>query len=209
MRTKIFLWLLAGFSISLYGQEEYSVDNIESSLLENADAVIRKHRRVVEIEAIDKVVEKTFRVVTVLNESGESYVRALEFYDESSKIKEQEAIIYDKHGEELEKIKSRDFKDQSNFASFVLFSDNRVSYMDYTPREYPYTVQYTSEVESINSVFMPDWFPVEGYDVSVENSSFQLINPDKIPLRYSERNLDSLQIEKQNSDFWNLVIKHV
>ncbi len=201
MRIQIFLWLLSGFSISLFGQEEYSVDKIESSLLENADAVVRTHRRVVEIEAIDRVVETTFRVVTVLNESGESYVRALEFYDESSKIKEQEAIIYDKHGEELEKIKSRDFKDQSNFASFVLFSDNRVSYMDYTPREYPYTVKYTSEVESINSVFMPDWFPVEGYDVSVENSSFQLINPDKIPLRYSERNLGGLQVEKQNTDF--------
>ncbi len=125
----------------------------------------------------------------------------MEFYDESNKIKEQEAIIYDKNGEEIEKIKSRKFKDQSNFPSFILFSDNRVSYLDYTPRSYPYTVEYTSEVEEHNSVFIGDWVPVEGYDLSVESSSFKLMNPENIPLRFAERNFANTQLLKNNSSY--------
>lgn len=201
MRSKIIFFLLTVLSPTIYSQENYPVNKIHPSLLDNADAVIRANSRIVELEDIDKVVERTHRVVTVLNEDGNSYVRASEFYDESIRIKEQEAIIYDKNGREVKKYRKRDFKDQSNFDSFILFSDNRISFLSYTPREYPYTVEYRSEVESINSVFIPDWLPVEDYDVSVENSSFQLKNPRRIALRYEERNLDSTKVKIQNSDF--------
>ncbi|MUP44349.1 DUF3857 domain-containing protein [Gramella sp. BOM4] len=201
MRLYTCLLVLACCNFSVFGQENYSVENIPPSLVKNADAVIRQNRVVIEVEAVDEVTIKTFRVVTIFNESGDSYARALEFYDESSKIREQEAIIYDSRGQELDKIKSRDFKDQSNFDSFILFSDNRVSYLDYTPREYPYTVAYTSEVENTNSVFLQDWFPVEGYDVSVERSSYQLLNPGRIPLRSTERNFGDFEIQKNNTEF--------
>ena len=201
MRFFLSLYFLAGFALSVYSQNNYSVSEIDPAMLKNADAVIRDHTRIVEVEDIDKITEKTYRVVSVLNEAGETYVRALEFYDESSKIKEQEAIIYDKNGKEINKIKSRDFKDQSNFDSFILFSDNRVSYLDYTPREYPYTIAYTSEVVNSNTIFISDWVPVEGYDVSVENSSFKLVNPEKIPLRYVERNTEHLDLKSKNSAF--------
>ncbi|MCM8568998.1 DUF3857 domain-containing transglutaminase family protein [Gramella jeungdoensis] len=201
MRSKIFFFLLTVFCPTIYSQENYPVDKIDSSLLANADAVIRHNSRIVEIEDVDKVVERTHRVITILNESGNSYVRALEHYNESIKIKEQEAIIYDKNGREIEKYKEKDFKDQSNFDSYILFAENRISFLDYTPREYPYTVEYRSEIESSNSVFISDWFPVEGYDISVENSSFQLINPEKIALRYEERNFDDAKVERQNSEY--------
>lgn len=201
MRLYFYLLVFAAFSFSGYGQQDYSIEKIHPDLMENADAVIRENRTIIEIEAIDEVVIKTFRVVSILNESGQSYARALEFYDESSKIKDQEAIIYDKNGEELEKIKSRDFKDQSNFDSYILFSDNRVSFLDYTPRDYPYTIVYKSEVKKDNTVFLQDWFPVEGYDVSIEKSSYQLLNPNRIPLRSLERNFKNYSINSNNSEY--------
>ncbi|MDX1542992.1 MAG: DUF3857 domain-containing transglutaminase family protein [Christiangramia sp.] len=201
MRSKIFFFLLTVFCPTIYSQENYPVNKIDPLLIANADAIVRNNSRIVELKDIDKVVERTHRVITILNESGNSYVRALELYDKSTKIKEQEAIIYDKNGREIRKFRKRDFKDQSNFDSFILFSDNRISFLDYTPREYPYTVEYRSEVENSNSVFIGDWLPVEGYDISVENSSFQFLNPEKIALRYDERNFDNTGVEKQNSEF--------
>lgn len=201
MHSKIFFFLLTVLSPTIYSQENYPVDKIDPLLIANANAVVRNNSRIVELDEVDKVVERTHRVITILNESGNSYVRALEFYDNSRKIKKQEAIIYDRHGREFKKFRKRDFNDQSNFESYILFSDNRVSFLDYTPREYPYTVEYRSEIESSNSVFIPDWMPVEGYDISVENSSFHLINPGKIALRYEERNFENTGLEKQNSEF--------
>ncbi len=192
----LFLFFLAGVTIHA---QNYPVKDIDPVLLKNADAVIRNYSRSIEIKDLDHLIVTRKRVVTVLNKDGDSYVRAMEFYDESIHIKDQEAIIYDKNGEEIDKIKSRDFKDQSSFPSFILFSDNRVSYLDYTPRSYPYTVEYISEVEENNSVFIGDWVPVEGYDVSVESSSFKLLNPENIPVRFTERNFENTTMVQNNS----------
>ena len=170
-------------------------------MLMNANAVIREHNIIIEVKEIDKVEISTTRVVTVLNEAGEKYIDAYQNFDEGLSILDQEAIIFNHKGEEIEKIKGRDFTVQSNFQDFVLFSDNKVSYLDYTPRKYPYTVKYTSRIRRGNTVFLPDWRPLEGYSVSVQKSSYKLVNDPQIPIRFTERNLDSLEILSENTSF--------
>lgn len=110
----------------------------------------------------------TRRVVTVLNQAGERYVQAYEVYDKSDDIEEQELFVYDSNGQEIEHIKQKDFRDESAYASFILYSDNRVSYFDYMPRRYPYTVEYISETVTPNTIFIREWEPLEGYRVSTE-----------------------------------------
>lgn len=193
MRHFFYLLLLAGASCF---SQNYTIDQVQPDLLKDADAVIRDYERQVEIKDIDEVLVSTKRVVTVFNEDGEDFLNAYEYYDESDKIKAQEAFVYDGEGNEIEHFKKRDFKDQSAYASFILYSDNRVSYLDYTPRSYPYTIAYYSEVETPNSVFIRDWRPVEGYDVSIEKSKFILVNPGQLSVRYEERNFDGVEITK-------------
>ncbi|MDT0645385.1 DUF3857 domain-containing protein [Zunongwangia sp. F260] len=195
------LFLVIMYPLCIQSQEFYPVSEIDSNLLQNTNAVVRNYSRKIIIEDLDKVVVKTNKVITILNEKGNRFLGAYELYDNSEKIKEQKATIYDRNGEELEKFKSRDFRDQSNYPSFVLFADNRVSILDYVPRSYPYTISYTSEVESVNSVFLPDWWPLNNYNISVENSSYQIINEIHAPLRFLESNLDNMQLEKDFDDF--------
>ncbi len=196
MRNFIYLCLLAGpFAFC----QNYSVDEINPELIPNADAVVRDYERHVEIRDIDEVVVTIKRVVTIYNEEGEDFLNAYEYYDEGDKIREQEAYVYDAAGKEIEHFKERDFKDQSAYASYVLFSDNRISYLDYTPRSYPYTIAYLSEVETSTTVFIGDWYPLEGYDVSVEKSKFVLSNPENIPIRFAERNFETFKIAKESA----------
>ncbi len=195
----LFLVLLLLIGQYSYSQEDYSVAKINPLLLLNADAVIREHSRIITVEDIDEVIIQTTRVVTVLNKSGNDHVRAIEFYDDEYKIEEQEAIVYNKNGEEIKKFKKKDFTDRSQYDG-TLFSGNRIRYLDYTPGEYPYTIEYHSEVEKKNSVFLPDWVPVEGYDISVESSSYQLLNPKNLSLRFAERNFEGSNIGVQNSE---------
>ncbi|QYA24195.1 DUF3857 domain-containing transglutaminase family protein [Gramella sp. MT6] len=200
MRNFLIVGFLGLFS-TLHCQENYKVSNINLKMLTNANAVIREHTTNIEIKDIDDVEISTNRVVTVLNEAGEAYIEAYENFDKGLSVQDQEALILDKDGNEIRIFKKRDFKTRSNFQGFVLFSDNQVSYLQYTPRNYPYTVKYSSRVRKENSIFLPDWRPLEGYKVSVERSVYKIVNNTQIPIRYSERNFDSLNVEVNNSNF--------
>ncbi|MCM4157193.1 DUF3857 domain-containing protein [Gramella sp. AN32] len=201
MRQIFFPFMLCLFFSYTYSQDHYSVTSINPKLTQNANAVVRDFKYNVEIKDVDEIIITTERVVTVLNSKGNRYIQAYQNYDEAVKIDEQEALIYDANGKEIDKIKKKNFKDVSNYQSFVLFSDNRVSYLDYTPRSYPYTVKYTSIVENENSLFLKPWFPVDDFQVSIENAEYKIVNPNKIPLRFSEKNLEGLQVESENNDY--------
>lgn len=189
----IFLWLLLVSSAAF--SQNYPVDHISPELLENADAVIRNYQRDVFIENIDEKKVITRRVVTVLNQAGERYVQAYEVYDKSDDIEEQELFVYDSNGQEIEHIKQKDFRDESAYASFILYSDNRVSYFDYMPRRYPYTVEYISETVTPNTIFIREWEPLEGYRVSTEKSTASIHYPEGISLRWKSRNLENYDIQ--------------
>lgn len=200
MRKKFFMFLLVLGIFSARSQQEFAASKIAPELLENANAVLRKlHQRIV-IEDLDRVVTHTTRIVTVLNEDGETYVDAYEYYSEGDRIQNQQVLILDAEGEEIKKFRKRDFDDQSAYGSSTLFSDSRVSYLDYTARSYPYTVIYESEFISDNSIFLNRWIPLEGYKLSVEESLFELENPNNYTIRHQESNFRDLEISNNSEN---------
>ncbi len=202
MRYLLSLILCFGYLPTLYCQNEnYSATSIDEELAANAYAVIRENSVEIEVADIDQLLIKKKLVVTVLNEKGDDYVAAYDFYDENSEIKHQRAYIYDKNGEEIEKIKQKDFHDQSRVGSSELYSDDRVSYLVYTPRSYPYTVVYESEVEKESTLLLPPLYPFWSYNVSAENCSYKLVNPEHYPIRFKEKNMDFLEVVRNNSEF--------
>lgn len=193
------LFLFFQIGISPIFSQDYAAFSIDPNLLSNANAVLRNQSVEISILALDKMRVKTKRVVTVLNAHGEQHVQAYDFYDENSKIKSQEAIVYNSMGEEIEKIKERDFDDRSLVGSNTLYSDNRLSYLNYTIKDYPITIAYESEVETNSTIFIQPWKPLGSYNLSIQNTSYKLLNPKAIPFRYEERNLEDLDLIKNNS----------
>ena len=198
---KFFSFVLLGFYTSLLTAQEisYPVSSIDYSLLENANAVVRNEDIEIEVLAIDKMVIKKSRTITVLNELGEKLIWAGEIYDEDSKVKKQHAIIFDSFGKEIKRFKKSDFQDRSYVTEGTLISDARISFIEYSPKDYPYTIQYESEVREGSTIFVRDWRPVKSYSMSVERSSYILKNPSQIPIRFSERNFSSHNIKKVTS----------
>lgn len=196
MRKIFVLLLLTGFPCF---SQNYAVDQIKPELLKDADAVIRDYNLQVEVEDIDEMTVKTTRVITVMNKDGNAFVDPYETYREGVKISDQEMLVFNGNGEEIDKYKKRDFKDVSSYDSYVLFSDDRVSYLDFTPRQYPYTVKYTSEVKYDFTVFVYPWYPLPGYGVSVEHSAYTFQNESGIEHRFIERNFEGFSIKKENT----------
>lgn len=193
------LFLLVTTTAALSQSSPYSSSLIPDELKENANAVVREEILTVSIEAIDKMRISHRKVVTILNEKGDRFAFSGDFYSDNIKIRHQNLFIYDKNGAEIKKFKAKDFSDRSAIAAGTLYSDTRVSYAQFTPREYPFTIVYQSEVETNSTIFLPDWDPVKGFYVSVEKSTYKILNSANLEYRLQERNLEDLQLEKDNS----------
>ena len=173
---------------------------IPFELRENANAIIRLESTNIEILAVDKMIYKNKRIVTILNASADSKHGAYMYYDNSKSIKKLEAKIYNNQGEELKKIRKKDFNDRSAVSGGTLYSDSRVKYLDYTPISYPYTVVFETEVEYSSTAFIPSWYPIDDYYTSSQNVSYKIKNFTDIDLKTNVLNFEGYDIKK-HTDF--------
>ncbi|WP_353779590.1 DUF3857 domain-containing protein [Winogradskyella sp. 3972H.M.0a.05] len=199
--------LLLFFCFSFSQTTDYSSLAIDESLTEDANAVIRESRTTITISAYNKMVKDITRVVTVLNSKGERYIDAAELYNDTRKIKKLEVKIFDKNGKQIKRIKKNDFRDVSAVDGGTMYSDNRVKYLEYTAVSYPYTVEYTSQVEYSMTAFITGWLPLEGYEVSTEHSKYEIINTSGINLASKQTNFEGFNIN-QESD-WVFVAENL
>lgn len=195
-------YLLSGIIIFLFffsfsqSSDVYNSATVPLKLKVKANATVRYDSKHVEINDFDDMYVTTKRIVTVFNEYGDRHLNAVEFYDSNTKIKKMEAYIYDASGKEIKKIKLKDFTDQSAVSGATLYSDNRVKFLDYTPLKYPYTLEYSSEVQFKSTAFVPKWFPIDGYYLSVEQSEYEIVNNSDIKIRTKAENFEAHNIEK-------------
>jgi transglutaminase-like putative cysteine protease len=183
-------------TLLLAQKSEYNIQSIADSLKENTNAVVRLNQIDITISSQRSMNIKNKRIVTVLNERGLSKIGATEYYSKTSSVKKMEAAVFDGSGFEIKKIKRKDFKDQTAVDGGTLFSDDRVIYLDYTPIQYPFTIVYESETESSNTAFIPQWYPVRDYFVSVEKSILNVNYPENLGFKKKEFNLSNFKINK-------------
>ncbi|WP_369992582.1 DUF3857 domain-containing protein [Winogradskyella sp.] len=194
----IFFALLFSFSFCCFSQSEadYNALLIPAELKTKANAVVRFEKTTVEILNIDEIKVTTKRITTVLNKYGNRHIDAGEGYDDNTEIEEIEARVFDALGEEIKKVKERDFVDASAVSEISIYEDNRVKYLKYLPVNYPYTVEYTSEVIHNNTAFFPSWQPIDDYYQSVQHSEYEIINAAGITLKTKKENFENYNIEE-------------
>jgi transglutaminase-like putative cysteine protease len=194
---KIVFLLFLFFSIATKAQKiEYSALNIADRLKDNANAVVRLNQVTIDVLSQRDMRINTVRVITVLNEKGLSAVDAVENYNKTTTIKDIEATVYDAFGKEIKKIKRKDFKDESAVGGSTMFSDSRYFYLDYTPVQYPFTMVYKSELQTSTTAFIPQWYPVSNYYVSVEKSILNVTYPATLGFKKKEFNFANFNISK-------------
>jgi hypothetical protein len=197
MKFLLSSWIAFLFATTISAQKsEYTSLSIPDSLKQNANAVVRLDQIDIVISSQRNMNIKQKRIVTVLNEKGQSSVDAVENYDRRRTIESIQATVYDAFGNEIKKMKRKDFKDQSAIDGGTLFSDGRVVYLDYTPIQYPFTIVYESEVETSTTAFVPQWFPLTDYLLSIEKSALNVTYPENLGFRKKEMNFSNFKITK-------------
>ena len=196
MKT-IFNFLFLFFPALIFAQQNsYPIFTIPKTLQENADACIRLQDVSLKVQSRKSLVTNTHRVITVFNKMGDKHLENYAFYDKVTKIKSIEVNVYDAVGKPVKKFKKKDFSDTSVADGIGSITDTRRLILDFTPTQYPYTIEFKSEVETDNTAFLPAWYPLDSYFVSVENSKYSIQYPIDLGLRYKESNFDFFPIEK-------------
>ncbi|OUR92644.1 hypothetical protein A9Q87_06275 [Flavobacteriales bacterium 34_180_T64] len=175
-------------------EDLFLVHTIPSELMVKANAVVRYDYRSLDISGLRNLNEKYTRIITVFNKQGERNIDAQISYDQSRTVKKLSAIIYNKYGKEIEKFRKSDFEDVSSVSDNSLYDDDRIKYLDYTATEYPFTVKFTYEINSINTAYLPSWNPLEGYYISTQLSKFEIAYNDEVGIKKKEYHLDGYEI---------------
>ncbi|WP_241492465.1 DUF3857 domain-containing protein [Lacinutrix himadriensis] len=194
----IFFFIISVFSIQSQDENLLKYKTIPFALKENANAVIRSEIIHFEIKDYDQMVYTNKRIVTILNKEGDSKQSAFQHYDKNTSIKRLEARIYNAQGEEIKKIKEKDFLDVSAVSGGTLYSDNRVKYLKYTPTSYPYTIKFETEVVYKSTAFLYGWRPIEGFYASTENAEYKITNLSDAKVRIQTLNFESYNINKKS-----------
>ena len=95
LKKVLFLFSFILLSLPSLAQDELLLQSIliPSELRENANAIVRLENTHIEIQAIDKMIYKNKRIVTILNSSADSKQGAYMHYDNGKSIKKLEFIM--------------------------------------------------------------------------------------------------------------------
>ncbi|WP_083823621.1 DUF3857 domain-containing protein [Ochrovirga pacifica] len=200
MKLKLLLvlpvWCMQMFT---YAQtQNFSVDQIPDSLKKHADAVIRDYKKEIEIINQNKMMVYFTQTITVLNKDGDQYVAPYKTYSNDSKIKKIGAILYNQNGHKLVTYKKKDFRDQSAIDGF--YSEDRVKFLSFTPRDYPYTLTFSYVFQTETTAFFPRWYPVSGYNISVQNKEIKITNNTNTPLKHVKNNINKIAVQNLSSE---------
>jgi hypothetical protein len=204
----IVLFFLINLS-SLISQN-ISLDTISLDLTKNAYAVVRQHSTIFEVIDQSEAVTTINGTITVLSEKGNHHANLVIPYDKFTKIKNIEADIFDQNGKKLKSLKKKDIENYGQGSQSTSVNDNFVKYADLSQSTYPYTIKFNIEYASKNMLFYPRWEAVldNSPHTSVISSTFKVIMPPNLSLRFKEQNMPSSVVNSlannKNEYSWNV-----
>lgn len=169
----------------------FPVSDIPDSLMAGVDVVVRLDETKFSILSDKSAVHVGHEVYTINNVKGSDWGEKVLFYSKLIKIKSFNGNLYDKEGKLVRKIKQSEIYDQSAVSGYSLYEDNRLKVADLKYGSYPYTVEFTYEIEYDFLFYIPSYQVLPAAKVAVENSSYQLewSKALTLPPRYKEKNM--------------------
>jgi len=180
--------LLASFSTLSAKELKYPVSEIPAALKENAHTVMRVYQQEIEIKSEKSVLVTVTEVRTILNKNGEKDCFFMESYTPINKIFNLKGKVYDEYGKQVRSFGADDIIDRSSISGYSMYDDNRVKIIDPKYLTYPFTVEYSYQIDMKQSLFFPSWNH-GNENTSYENSSFVVKAPSGYSFRYKEYNI--------------------
>lgn len=186
-------WLTAG----LAADKKYPISDIPEDLKTNVHAVVRNNQMMYTIQSKGKAHLRRIYAVTILDGNGSRNAKLVLGYDKLSKIPLLTAAVYDAEGNVTRRLKPSEVYDAAAQDGFSLYSDNRLKAVDLTQSSYPYTVEFTYEIDYRYLYSIPELIIANDKN-AVQHASYTLTYPVDIPPRYRVLNWNAVPTKLQN-----------
>lgn len=197
MKLKLIIIFVLGF----YGlNAQVKIPEIPVKLKESANSIVLDAFYKTEIKSIDKVIYYSKSTTLVYNEKGLENISLSEGYDKSTKIKTIKAKVYNQFGKLIKEIKRSDFKDQSVADGISIFTDDRILFFEYMANDYPFIIEYESEIESRNTALLRSWLPYQNLYESHLSTKFEVVNESGIKLNKFEKNITNFNVQFEETE---------
>ncbi len=167
---------------------QYIISAIPPELKENANMVVRHAEREIILKNNSSAVIRNHYVYTILNSAASEHAKMIVGYDKLRKVGKLEGTLYNALGMKIRSLKKAEIKDYSNTSESNLADDSRVKYHSFDHINYPYTVEYQTEIEYDGLFFLPSWMPLSDENVAVQSASLKVTAPADYQLRYKAYN---------------------
>ena len=171
------------------GEQKYPVSTIPEDLKKNADIVLREYNMNVEVKSLTSIVIKVHRVITILRENGIEHASLEIPYDQYSKVTSIHSVRYNESGVETGHVKSSEIMDESAIPDGSFYTEDRVKRIKVIGLSYPFTIEYSYELDLRKILHYPAWQPQDDYRVSIEHSEFTLTVGNDLMPRFRESNI--------------------
>lgn len=177
----------------------YVAANIPDSLKKEANSVIRLDDTRIEVKAPGKVIWKSHRILTILNQKAEDEATTVMSYDRKfSSVNNPEMIVYDAAGSLIKRYKKSDMYDRSAVDGVSIISDNRILVARHTIAAYPVTIEMSYEYSLNGYLDLSSW-DIQPAETAVQQATYQIVVSPGLGFRYKERNI-RLKPEKSLSE---------
>ena len=183
--TTIFISILTGYFCNAQFPVTATLP-ISDSLKKNAHSVKREETVVFDIKAVDKAYLRVHDLVTVLDESAKDQLYFQMYTDKFRLLEDISIVLYNEKGIQIKKYSKKDLV--SFNAGEGLVSDGKVYLLDIPNSVYPVHVQMDYEIKYNGLLHYPS-YEVQSINQSVEKSSFTVIVPADLDIRYKEQNI--------------------
>ena len=178
------LYRLSVAILPLFGfSQNYNVAEIPENLLTNANAVIRENTENYVLNSVNDMTVKETQVVTILNKAGDNFALVAIPYNPTTKVSDIKVELFDAFGKLIKKYGKSDFSDYTNNRSAALYVDDRILVFKPVATNYPYTVKYSYETNTSNTVYLNNFLPYRSFDVALQKSELTITNNSGIKIR--------------------------
>ena len=207
MKTGLYVFCLLITALPVWAQTEWSTQLIAASMRAKANAVIRYDSIGVQVQQNKSYREYRRSVVTVLREEGNSIADWHDLESRFIHLQSVKGTLLDSNGRKLKTLNSKDIVKQGGFTgSFI--DDYTLVFHSFQATQYPYTVVYETVSDVDFTFYLPQWIPLNRFDMSVEKSIFSMQNDVAQPVRFYEQQFHgkkiSTSIENKQYTQWTV-----
>lgn len=156
------------------------------------DAILLNHQTIARVVS-GKLKKQISVEILILNRDGDRFSEIQIPHSSIGKSSNIKAMLFDKNGKLIRKLKRNNIVTKSSISDFSLFEDEYIKEFSLRHSSYPYKVAYTYEMEFQHFLYLDYWQPFISSDIPTLKASLEITVPSWYQIAFKDFGIDDFE----------------